>query len=187
MITYNDLYESLRKERYNEALQLLSKSFLLDVAEYFNEKKKMTNKEQDLFSDSVLKTQKQFENAIGIFRELVLRRKKKILNLSFVAAETGISKRDFDNMLSFEKEMFEKIMESMEKADKNLKDLMSGKDVEKKKNKLVMVLQDVEELVDLEGNPLGPFKKGQVANIPIEIAQILELDKKIEYVDGNGE
>lgn len=182
MLTYNDLYEALRKERYNEQLQLLSKSFISDVAEYFQEKKKIASKEQDVFSDSVMKTQKQLENAIGIFRELLLRRKKKILNLSFVAAETGISKRDFENMLSFEKDMFEKIMESMENAEKSLKEAMEGKE-ESKKHKLVMVLQDINELIDLEGKPLGPFSKGQIVNIPAEIAKILEEDKKIELVD----
>ena len=32
-------------------------------------------------------------------------RRKKILNLVLIAAETGISKKDFDNMLDFEKEL----------------------------------------------------------------------------------
>lgn len=186
MITYNDLYEALRKERYNEQLQLLQKNFIPDAAEYFQEKKKIAGKEQDVFSDSVIKTQKQLENAISIFRELLFRRKKKILQLSIVAAETGISKRDFENMLGFEKEMFEKIMETMENAEKNLKDAMAGKEGrDTKKNRLVTILQDIEEMMDLEGNSLGPFKKGQIVNLPIEIAKILEGDKKIEGVDSD--
>ena len=186
MITYNDLYEALRKERYNEQLQLLPKTFIQDCAEYFQEKKKIAGKDQDVFSDTVMKTQKQLENAIGIFRELLLRRKKKILNLSFVAAETGISKRDFENMMPFEKEMFEKIMETMENAEKSLKDSMNGKE-EGKKTKLATALQDIEEMIDLEGKPLGPFKKGQIINLPVEIAKILAGDKKIETVDEDSE
>jgi DNA replication initiation complex subunit (GINS family) len=181
MITYNDLYEALRKERYNDQLQALNKSFISDVAEYFRDKKKIASKEQDLFSDSVLKTQKQFENAIGIFKELLLRRKRKILNLAFVAAETGISKRDFDNMLVFEREMFEKIMQNMENAEKSLNEMMNGKE-EDKKNKLVIALQDIEEFLDLEGKSMGPFKKGQLINLPTEISKILEADKKVEAV-----
>jgi len=39
MITYNDLFEALRKERYSEELQALSKDFFEQVAEYFNDKK----------------------------------------------------------------------------------------------------------------------------------------------------
>ena len=182
MITYNDLYEALRKERYNEQLQLLPKNFIAEVAEYFRDKKKLANKDQDLFSDTVIKTQKQLENAVGIFKELLLRRKKKILNLSFVAAETGISKRDFENMLNFEQEMFEKIMETMENAEKRLGDMLNGKE-EAKKNKMVITLQDIEEFMDMEGKPLGPFKKGQLVNLPAEIAGILEADKKVEALD----
>jgi len=182
MITYNDLYEALRKERYNEQLQLLSKNFIAEAAEYFRDKKKLATKDGDLFSDTVIKTQKQLENAVGIFKELLLRRKKKILNLSFVAAETGISKRDFENMLNFEREMFEKIMESMENAEKKLGDMLNGKE-EGKKNKMVITLQDIGEFMDMEGKPLGPFKKGQLVNLPIEIAIILEADKKAEAVD----
>lgn len=186
VITYNDLYEALRKERYNEQLQPLPKNFIQDTAEYFQEKKKIAGKEQDVFSDTVMKTQKQLENAIGIFRELLLRRKKKILNLSFVAAETGISKRDFENMLAFEREMFERIMETLENAEKSLKNSMNGRE-ETKKNKLAVALQDIEELLDLDGNSLGPFKKGQVINLPKEIAKILEDDKKVESVDSDSD
>ncbi len=182
MITYNDLYESLRKERYNEPLQKLSKSFIYEVAEYFKEKKKIVNKDENIFSDSVAKTKKQFENAIGIFKELLLRRKKKILNLAFVAAETGISKRDFENMLEFEREMFEKIMDSMEQAEKKLNSVLNGQK-EKKKHKMVTILKDIDEFIDMEGNTLGPFKKGQIVNLPSEIAKILEKDKKAEPVD----
>ena len=51
MITYNDLYELLRKEKYSEQLQLLPKNFIKDVAAYFSEKKNYADKGEDLFSD----------------------------------------------------------------------------------------------------------------------------------------
>ena len=44
MITYSELYEALRKERYNEQLQVLSKNFINDVAEYFRDKKNFSEK-----------------------------------------------------------------------------------------------------------------------------------------------
>jgi len=104
MITYNEIYEALRKERYSEQLQPLPKSFIKEVSDYFKEKKIISEKSGDIFSDAISKTKKQFENAVSLFKELMLRRKKKLLNLSFVATETGISKRDYENMLSFEKD-----------------------------------------------------------------------------------
>jgi DNA replication initiation complex subunit (GINS family) len=186
MITYNELYDALRKERYSEQLQPISKKFIKDVAAYLKDKKEIANKENDDFSDTILKTKKQFENSIAIFKELILRRKKKILELAFVAAETGISKRDFENMLVVEKEAFDEIMKSLEKSDKNIAEILKGVDEDeegKSKNKMIVFVQDTDEFLDLEGNKLGPFKKGDVANISEEIANILLVDKKAEAID----
>ena len=108
MITYNDIYELSRKERYSEQLQPISKKFILEVANYFQEKEKITQKADNMPLDTLIKTKKQLENARTLFRELMLRRRRKILNLVLIASETGISKQDFENMLGFEKELFEK-------------------------------------------------------------------------------
>lgn len=182
MITYNELYELLRKERYSEQLQVLPKSFLKEVFDYFDEKKKVSDKEEGLFSDISLKNKKQYENAISIFKEILSRRKKKILNLGFVASETGISKKDFENLLEFEKELFEEILKSLEKADKNLNESMSGSK-EESKYKLVTFLEPVSGLVNFSGDEIGPFEKGEVANIDKEIADILVKDKKVEVIE----
>ena len=85
MITYNDIYEAARKERYSEQLQPLPKNFIQEVAEYFREKKEISAKEDNLFSDVIIKTKKQFENAVTIFKELMLRRRKKLLNFFFIS------------------------------------------------------------------------------------------------------
>jgi len=182
MITYNDIYEALRRERYNEQLQKLPSIFLSEVAAYFDEKKEIVNKQDDMFSDTIIKTKKQLENAVSIFKELLLRRRKKLLNLVFVAAETGISKRDFENMLNFEREMFEKIMKIFEEGEKNVSVTMNGKEKESK-NKLIMFKEDVVEFVGMAGEKLGPFKKGDVANLDRGIADILILDKKAEEIE----
>ena len=113
MLTYNDLYETLRKEKFSEGLQAMPKNILAEFTEYINDKKQQSNAGGDFFADAIIKTKKQLENSIALFRELMLRRKKKILNLVFVAAETGIMKRDYENMLAFERELFEKLTESL--------------------------------------------------------------------------
>jgi len=184
MITYNELYDALRKERYSEQLQPIPKIFIREVAAYLKDKKEIANKKNDDFSDTILKTKKQFENSIAIFKELMLRRKKKILELAFVAAETGISKRDFENMLAVEKECFDGIMKSLEKGDKEVSEILRGGDLEERPgNKMVVFIDDTEEFLDLDGNKLGPFKKGDIANISEEVADILIGDKKAEGVD----
>jgi DNA replication initiation complex subunit (GINS family) len=180
MITYNDIYEAARKERYSETLQPIPKNFIKEIAEYLKEKKEISQKEDDNFSDVILKTKKQLENAITLFKELMLRRRKKILNLVLIAAETGISKKDFENMLALEKELFEELMKCIDKIDIKLNEMLNGKTYTERKNTLVIFKENVKALVDLDGETIGPFEAGQIANIQKEIAQILIDDGKVE-------
>ncbi|VVB83437.1 Uncharacterised protein [uncultured archaeon] len=179
MITYNDIYEASKKERYSEQLQQLPKNFVNEVANYLNEKREISSKDNDLFSDVIVKTKKQLENAITLFKELILRRKKKILNLVLVASETGISKQDFENMLPFEKTLFEELMKSIDLSEKTLNDMLNGSQQEQK-NELIVFREFVEEFVGLEGEKMGAYEKGQIANIPKEIAKILIDSGKAE-------
>jgi DNA replication initiation complex subunit (GINS family) len=186
MITYNDLYEALRKERYSEQLQPLIKDFVKEVSFYLKDREALIGKTDSMFSDDALKNKKHLENAIAIFKELMLRRKKKLLELAFISAETGISKRDFDNMLHFEKETFEKVMKAINEGDKMMEKTLSGADESGPngpKNKLIIFKHDTEEFLDLEGNKIGPFKKGDIVNLAQEIANILIVDNKADPVE----
>ncbi|MEM4625216.1 MAG: hypothetical protein QXJ28_00400 [Candidatus Pacearchaeota archaeon] len=183
MITYTDIYECLRKERYSESLQPLPKKFIQEFARYMDEKRKLASQNADIFSEEVIKSKKQMENSMSIFNELMLLRKKKILNLVFVASETGINKRDFENMTEIEKELFEKLTSAVKEADKaidnqiNSLDKKSGEEL-----KTILFLEDVDELVSPTGEFLGPFKKDEITNLPKKIADILIESKKAEPV-----
>jgi len=174
MITYSELYELLRKEKYNEQLQLLPKNFFKEITEYFQDKKKMTEKENDMFSDAIIKTKKQYENAISVLREIITRRQKKVISMALIAAKSGISKRDAENMSDDEQKLFEIIVKELETKEKRIDEIISGQYGEKDlKNQLVRFKQDTSEFLDMNENKLGPFKTGDIANIPKEIANIL--------------
>jgi len=184
MITYNEIYEAARKERYSEQLQGIPKNFVREVANYLKEKKEVALKDAGDFSDLVIKTKKQLENAMTLFRELIIRRRRKILNLVLIASETGISKQDFENMLQIEKELFEEIMEKVESSDKKLNDLIKGNGKEQiSENNLILFLEDVEGFLGLEGEKMGPYEKGQIVNISKEIAKILIDSNKAEFIE----
>jgi DNA replication initiation complex subunit (GINS family) len=184
MINYNDLYELIRKEKFAETLQALPKGFLNDFSLFLSERKNQPM-DTDLFTDTALKSKKQFENSVSLFRELILRRKKKLLNLVFVAAETGIMKRDSENMLPFEKEIFEKLVKAFEDGDKELSKLLQGSNSSPVEESLKMILfnQDVEQFVDMSGNLVGPFSTGQLANLDSGISNILVSSGKASFVD----
>jgi DNA replication initiation complex subunit (GINS family) len=181
MITYNDIYDALRKEKYSKQLQPLNKKFISQVSQYLIEKKKTAEKDKDLLSDDAVKIKKQLENAKSIFEELMLLRKKKILSLVFVASETGISKRDSENMLDFEKELFNNLIENVKEAERKLKNEFESEVVENDMA-LVLFLDSVEELVGFEGEPLGPFEKGEMCNLPKKFADIFVDQGKAEFV-----
>ena len=184
MLSFSDIYEGMRKEKYSEGLQILPKRFLAEVSEYFKEKKEFLNREDDLFSDIAIKNKKKLDNAVSSFRDLLRIRKKKILNLAFVASQVGISKKDFENLLGFEKDLFEELVKSLERAEKNQMGEMNGGGKEKAcRHRLVRFLADVPEFLNVEGDALGPFVKGEVANLECEVVEMLKADSKVEIIN----
>lgn len=180
MISYQEIYDLLRKEKYNESLQALPNHFLKELSLYLNEKKTIVDKDQKgLFSDTQKVSRKQFENAISIVNELLSIREKKVLNLAFTAAKTGLSKKDTENLLRHEKELFESVVKKLEDNQNSLSLILEGKDEEKDlKNVLIRFKQEVPKFFDLEGKEIGPFNSGDIANLQKEIADILINDEK---------
>lgn len=184
MITYKDIYETAKKERYSENLQPISKNFIKEISKYMKEKREAASREDDVFSEALVKTKKQLENAITLFQELLRRRRKKILRLVLIASETGISKQDFENMLLLEKSLFEDLMQCIERSDKKLNELLSGqKDDDSVKNSLIVFLEDVESFNSASGEKLGPFTMGQFANLPMDATDDLVKEKKAQLIE----
>ena len=183
MLSYNDLYEYLRKEKYSEQLQTLPKDFISKFSEYMSTaRKKFANIEINEFAEEIFKEKRQYENSMAIFRELMLRRKRKILNLVFIAAETGIMKRDFADLLPFEQDLFERLVMAINDADKSLSELLNGK-LPEEKNRMIIIKEDIEQFIDLSGEVVGPFKKGNLVNIDAKVADILVSDGKAQFVE----
>ena len=181
MLDYSELYEYLRKEKYSEQLQNLPRDFVQQFSEYMKETRGKFSKMEE-FADDYLREKKQYENAMAIFKEMMLRRKKKILNLVFVAAETGIMKKDFSDMLPFERDMFERLVMSVDDADKSMNELLNGK-VNESSNKMIIVREDIEQFVDMSGEVIGPLKKGNLMSLDTQIADILVSGGKAVFAE----
>lgn len=183
MITYPELYEILRKEKYSEQLQQLPKTFYSDVSAYFRDKKKIADKNDEMFNEAIIKTKKQLENAITVLKEIISRRQKKVINIAFVAAKTGISKRDSENMTDGEKRLFDALIKELETDEKALTNVLSGLDEGKDlKNQLIRFTQDTGEFLGPDEAKLGPFKVGDIANLPSKVSEILVGSGKAVYL-----
>jgi len=184
MLSYNEIYELLRKEKYSETLQPIDKNFLSDFINYLSELRGKVNADNDSFYEGISDTKKQLENSISLFKGLILRRKKKLLNLVFVAAETGIMKRDYENMFDFERKMFDNLARAFEEGDKELSEIMNNR-LEKSEvgHKMVIFNEDIEQFVDMNGKIVGPFGKGELVNLDQNVCEVLVAGKKAVYVD----
>ena len=78
------------------------------------------------------------------------------------------------------KMQFEK---NIELSDKVLGGLLGGKKEEISKNELVVFKADVGEFMGMEGEKVGPFSKGEIANISKPVADILVEDGKAEVLE----
>ncbi|MCS7134300.1 MAG: hypothetical protein NZ889_00350 [Candidatus Pacearchaeota archaeon] len=183
MITYQEIYDLLRREKYNEAIQELPKNFLSEVASYFEEKKKILSKDSELFSDTLMMTKKQLENAAAMVKELFVIRERKVLNLAFVASQTGVSKRDTENLLEHEKELFDIIVKKLEENQKLIKQKLEKNEEKERKNLSIRFRESVPAFLSPEGKELGPFEAGEIANLPKEIVEILIKDGKAVLIE----
>lgn len=115
-ITYETLFDLLRKERSLDELQPLQGSFWMDVVEYLKERS------QFLESKSALEQEKyrmQFTNIKRILKEIYERREQKIVNLALNVIRTDTeSFVDKKNMLAEEKSFFSDVLSQLDKYKK---------------------------------------------------------------------
>ncbi len=193
-ITYETLYELLRREKSKEELQKLDPVFFKNVIGYLSEKKGIIDDDtkNDVFSITEReKTFKQLENIKKILRELYERREKKIIETAINKSRTKSDIIDTTNMLDKEKYLFSSIVEVLDKFRTgilinmlNLKEPMIGTvqedpestpeiETTEKKTKFVKFVAPVEQFVGEELELYGPFQPQDKAYLPVEIANVL--------------
>ncbi|MBW2973051.1 hypothetical protein KY346_01510 [Candidatus Woesearchaeota archaeon] len=202
-ITYETLYEILRREKSKDELQKLDESFFRDVLEYLKEKANMIKDaagKLDMFSvEEQESTQKQLNNVRRILKELYERREKKIMEMALNKSKTNSNIIDTTNLLAKEHELYNRIVQQLDMFRKEiLFSLLEMKTPvisefkepeppapepeptppepapEPGPSKVkVKFLQKVEQFVGKELELYGPFEPETTAEIPVEIAAIL--------------
>ena len=117
-ITYETLFELLRREKNREELQKLDNTFFEDVVNYLKEKKAALDKpKDDLFAaEERRKADVQFENIKKILKEFYERREKKIISMALDMSRMSMGALnseiiDTSAMLKEEKELFDCLVE----------------------------------------------------------------------------
>lgn len=114
-ITYETIFEILRREKTREDLQKLDDSFYNDVIEYIKKKKtllKGSAQEDNIFaSEEIRKSSVIVDNSKRLIKELYERRENKIIDLALNKSRTGSSIIDTTSLLDEEKELFNSLVE----------------------------------------------------------------------------
>jgi DNA replication initiation complex subunit (GINS family) len=119
IITYEILYEILRKEKFERDLQKIEPNFFEAVIKYLEEKEAILESQKNkdsLFSKESDKTQKQLENIRKILREIYEKRENKIVQYGLVSSRFNESKPQ--NMLDEEIKFYLELKNTLNKYRK---------------------------------------------------------------------
>ena len=204
VITYETLFELLKRERERTDLQKLEPSFFSDTINYIKDKKKIIDAKSDsVFAlDERKKTERQLENIYKILKELYERREKKIISLAIDKSRTKSNLIDTTALLKEEKVFFDSLaglldnyrdailytvlnekmpfMQALE-PKKPSEDFTSALEL-KNPAKLVRFMHQVPKFVGPELEEYGPFEEEDIANLPAEAADILINKGKAEEI-----
>lgn len=112
VITYETIFEILRREKSRDNLQELPKDFNGEVKKYLAQKKQtMLSLVGNQFSDlEQEKTQRQIINIKKILNELYERRERKLINMALNKSRMPKSVIDTTNLAEHEKWLFDKLI-----------------------------------------------------------------------------
>ena len=204
-ITYETLFDLLRKEKNREELQELQSSFFDDVVGYINEKKSIVENQTklDIFAEQEQeKATLQLKNIKRLIKELYDRREKKIMNMAINKARTGSNLINTNSLLQKEKEFFENLVKVLESARKGiLINVLNAQNTEKTEDKpaeepkdikieeesqnlkKIRILDNVPKFVGLDLEVYGPYQEEDVVNLPNQVADVLLNTNKAELVE----
>lgn len=119
ILTYETIYEILRKEKSKDELQKLDESFLANALAYLREKQLLYDeamRKSDIFSVADReKLSIQLYNIRKLIRELYERREKKVLDMAMNRSRTNAAVVDTSNLLNHERELFSSFVEVLDK------------------------------------------------------------------------
>ncbi len=176
ILTFETLYNILRKEKTIVELQELEKSFYQDINNYQKDKEKVLETQPS----PIIK--KQLENTRRVIEELYEKREKKLIQLAISNLKT--KEPNIENILPEELELYQKILKILKETKRQiLKTENIEKNIEKKSDLLTIRLkQPIPKFVDTNLKAYGPFEEEYMASVPRKIAEILIKNQKAEEI-----
>ncbi len=204
VITYEMLYDLLRREKSSNELQQLDQHFFRDVVVYLRDKKSLlADASGSVFSfEEQRRTQQQVENAQRIIRDIYEWREKKIMLLARDSSRSQGLVVNKAVMLAQEQALFSELLDLLSKyrstvllqllsaqfdeegQPKGLKnEALPSSLVNKSSTVKVRVIGPVSEFMGPSLQTLGPYTVGELVDLPEIVASILVNRKQAERLE----
>ena len=196
IITYETLYELLRREKSRSEIQDLGNDFFGDVIKYIKDKKDILesqkSKDNVFASREIERTTKQLSSIYTILKELYEKRENKIINSALLNSRND-SNVDVSVLLPDEIKFYESLRNNLNLYRKGiLSSLLEGKlpvleepkviKSDFKDKMLIRFINPVPKFVGSNGFSYGPFEEEDIANLPLDIANLLVEKERVEKI-----
>jgi len=197
-ITYESLYDLLRKERSSEDIQELDKEFFKNVSEYMGTKKEILSSQES--KDSIFthteaqKTRRQIEQIQKILKELYERREHKIVQLALFSSRTNSESKN-QNLLDEEIDLYLELKRTLSQfrdlffdniKDNKIKEIEKSKVLKTQENQdslaRIRIIKPIPKFVGDDLNIYGPFEEDDIASLSGKIANLLIENGKAELM-----
>jgi len=158
MLTYEAIRKLAMEEKAASKLNKLPEDFFEKVKLYLHKKEKIAGNKEDRW---------ELDSAKRWLQDLLSIREQKLLMIASAFVSSGVMPGEFT---SEEKEFFDGLVEHIKEFRARKKEVLEG---EKEDLEAVALLQEVPKFVGVNMRNYGPFKKGDVANIPEGNAKLL--------------
>lgn len=201
VITYESLFDILRREKFNKDLQKLDKIFFGDVKKYLSEKeailKSQENNNSVFASKETEKTRRMLKSAKTIIQELYEKRETKIIQRALFSIR-GEGNVDTSMMLPEEENLFLQLQKVLsENRNIILKPILNEIPMPKMEKEKPLKRDEISQeraegmtkikfLVELPSflgpdlNTYGPFNEGDEADLPEMVAENFINNKQAE-------
>lgn len=194
VLTYETIYELLRREKSREELQKLDETFIRDSLQYLKEKQQAHDDnltKNDIFSQSERdKLHIQLANIRKLLKDLYDIRERKIINMAINKSRTNSHIVDTENLQFHEKAMFEAITtvlnqyrggvlhRLLETREPDILPVVlplpeEAEEEAPSANKHIKFIDAVDQFAGPELELYGPYQPEDEAELPKELADIL--------------
>lgn len=203
IITFDTLFDLQRREKYRAELQKIDPRFFDDVIKYFTEKQSILEsqeKKKSVFaSNEIEKTRGQMYEAKRLLKDIYTWRENKIVQGAVFQSRCNGRGFDFSALLPEEIELFNSLQSTLMKYREDIlhsllnheapkvsitrvsepasegeapKSLKTGA-TKSDGSCCISIKSDLPEFMGPDMNKYGPFKSGEKADIPAEVADML--------------